>query len=237
MPLYGNELDRDDEPVRGRPRSGREAREARRLRRPRGAREGRRGRPGRSGSSGCRSRAGGSPATATRCWPATAAPASSPAAPTRRRWASPSRWPTSRRAMREPGTILAVEVREQPVSAEVVPLPFYKRGPSHRAASAAPPDAPTRRGDGMVPADLRYTKDHEWVRVDGDAATIGVTDFAANQLGDVVFVDLPAVGQDGRAVRDVRRRRVGQGRERPVRAASRARSSRSTATWPASRSS
>ena len=47
----------------------------------------------------------------------------------------------------------------------------------------------------MVPADLRYTKDHEWVRVDGDTATIGVTDFAANQLGDVVFVDLPTVGK------------------------------------------
>jgi glycine cleavage system H protein len=47
----------------------------------------------------------------------------------------------------------------------------------------------------MVPADLRYTKDHEWVKVDGDIATIGVTDFAASQLGDVVFVDLPAVGK------------------------------------------
>jgi glycine cleavage system H protein len=47
----------------------------------------------------------------------------------------------------------------------------------------------------MVPSDLRYTKDHEWVRVDGDTATIGVTDFAANQLGDVVFVDLPPVGK------------------------------------------
>ena len=47
----------------------------------------------------------------------------------------------------------------------------------------------------MVPADLRYTKDHEWVRVEGDTATIGVTDFAASQLGDVVFVDLPAVGK------------------------------------------
>jgi glycine cleavage system H protein len=47
----------------------------------------------------------------------------------------------------------------------------------------------------MVPADLRYTKDHEWVRLEGDTATIGVTDFAANQLGDVVFVDLPAVGK------------------------------------------
>jgi glycine cleavage system H protein len=46
----------------------------------------------------------------------------------------------------------------------------------------------------MVPSDLRYTSDHEWVRVDGDTATIGVTDFAAGQLGDVVFVDLPAAG-------------------------------------------
>ncbi|HEX7949247.1 MAG TPA: glycine cleavage system protein GcvH [Candidatus Limnocylindrales bacterium] len=47
----------------------------------------------------------------------------------------------------------------------------------------------------MVPADLRYTKDHEWVRVEGDHATVGVTDFAAQQLGDVVFVDLPAIGK------------------------------------------
>jgi glycine cleavage system H protein len=47
----------------------------------------------------------------------------------------------------------------------------------------------------MVPADLRYTKDHEWVKLDGDVATVGVTDFAANQLGDVVFVDLPQVGR------------------------------------------
>ena len=47
----------------------------------------------------------------------------------------------------------------------------------------------------MVPNELRYTKDHEWVRVDGDTATIGVTDFAASQLGDVVFVDLPVAGK------------------------------------------
>jgi glycine cleavage system H protein len=46
----------------------------------------------------------------------------------------------------------------------------------------------------MVPPDLRYTTDHEWIRVDGDTATIGVTDFAAQQLGDVVFVDLPPAG-------------------------------------------
>jgi len=47
----------------------------------------------------------------------------------------------------------------------------------------------------MAPANLRYTKDHEWVKVEGDVATIGVTDFAANQLGDVVFVDLPNAGK------------------------------------------
>lgn len=47
----------------------------------------------------------------------------------------------------------------------------------------------------MVPQDLRYTKEHEWVRIEGDLATVGITDFAAEQLGDVVFVDLPAVGR------------------------------------------
>src|SRR3954453_16368660 len=48
----------------------------------------------------------------------------------------------------------------------------------------------------MVPAELRYTKDHEWVRVEGDQATIGITEYAAEQLGDIVFVELPDVGRD-----------------------------------------
>jgi glycine cleavage system H protein len=47
----------------------------------------------------------------------------------------------------------------------------------------------------MVPEDLRYTKEHEWVRVDGDEATVGITQYAADQLGDIVFVELPAVGR------------------------------------------
>lgn len=47
----------------------------------------------------------------------------------------------------------------------------------------------------MVPSDLHYSKDHEWVRVEGDVATVGITAFAANQLGDIVFVDLPAPGR------------------------------------------
>jgi glycine cleavage system H protein len=47
----------------------------------------------------------------------------------------------------------------------------------------------------MVPSELRYTKDHEWVRVDGDEATVGITDYAAQQLGDIVFVELPDSGR------------------------------------------
>ncbi len=47
----------------------------------------------------------------------------------------------------------------------------------------------------MVPSELRYTKDHEWVRIDGEEATVGITDYAANQLGDIVFVELPDVGR------------------------------------------
>ncbi len=47
----------------------------------------------------------------------------------------------------------------------------------------------------MVPTDLRYTKDHEWVRVEGDEATIGITQYAADQLGDIVFVELPEQGR------------------------------------------
>ena len=44
------------------------------------------------------------------------------------------------------------------------------------------------------PADRRYSKEHEWVRVDGDSGTVGITDYAQDQLGDIVFVELPAPG-------------------------------------------
>ena len=47
-----------------------------------------------------------------------------------------------------------------------------------------------------APSDLRYTRDHEWVRVDGDEATVGITQYAADQLGDIVFVELPDTGRD-----------------------------------------
>jgi glycine cleavage system H protein len=45
-----------------------------------------------------------------------------------------------------------------------------------------------------IPAELRYTEEHEWVAIDGDIASIGITDYAAQQLGDVVYVSLPAAG-------------------------------------------
>ena len=45
------------------------------------------------------------------------------------------------------------------------------------------------------PADLKYTKDHEWIRINGDTAEVGITDYAQQQLGDVVYVDLPEVGK------------------------------------------
>lgn len=45
-----------------------------------------------------------------------------------------------------------------------------------------------------VLAELKYTKEHEWVRVDGNVATIGITDFAQGELGDIVFVELPEIG-------------------------------------------
>jgi glycine cleavage system H protein len=46
------------------------------------------------------------------------------------------------------------------------------------------------------PEDLRYSKEHEWVRVDGSQATIGITSFAADELGDIVFLELPEVGAE-----------------------------------------
>jgi glycine cleavage system H protein len=58
----------------------------------------------------------------------------------------------------------------------------------------------------QIPTDLRFSKDHEWVRVEGTTATIGITDYAQDALGDVVFVSLPDVGaivEQGGAVGEV----------------------------------
>jgi glycine cleavage system H protein len=46
-----------------------------------------------------------------------------------------------------------------------------------------------------IPAELKYTKDHEWVKIEGNTATVGITDFAQGELGDIVYVDISSVGQ------------------------------------------
>ncbi len=52
----------------------------------------------------------------------------------------------------------------------------------------------------MLPDDLKYSKEHEWIRVDGEKGKVGITDFAQRQLGDVVFVELPEVGASVKAM-------------------------------------
>ena len=46
-----------------------------------------------------------------------------------------------------------------------------------------------------IPSELKYTKEHEWIKVEGNTATVGITDFAQGELGDIVFVELPKVGE------------------------------------------
>jgi glycine cleavage system H protein len=46
------------------------------------------------------------------------------------------------------------------------------------------------------PAELKYTKDHEWIRIQGTTATIGITEFAQRELGDIVYIDVPSVGKE-----------------------------------------
>jgi len=47
----------------------------------------------------------------------------------------------------------------------------------------------------LIPEDLKYTKEHEWAKIEGDIATIGITDFAQSELSDIVYVELPALGE------------------------------------------
>jgi glycine cleavage system H protein len=46
----------------------------------------------------------------------------------------------------------------------------------------------------LIPEELKYSKEHEWVKIDGDIATVGITDYAQGELGDIVFIELPTVG-------------------------------------------
>ena len=85
------------------------------------------------------------------------------------------------------------------------------RGPARaRAHRAAAVLQATEEYD-MYPADLKYTKDHEWIRVTGDQGRVGITDYAQKQLGDVVYVELPEVGRTVTQGEVVRHDRVGKG--------------------------
>ena len=66
-----------------------------------------------------------------------------------------------------------------------------------------------------------FTKEHEWIRVDGDTATVGITDFAQGQLGDIVFVEVPEAGRQVSQGRRGGGRRIGQGGVRRLRAGQR----------------
>ena len=66
----------------------------------------------------------------------------------------------------------------------------------------------------MYPENFRYTKEHEWVNVEGDTGTVGITDHAQKELGDIVYVDLPKVGADGRKGQGDGIGRIGESRER-----------------------
>ena len=112
------------------------------------------------------------------------------------------------------GNEFEVVVRDRPYRAEQVKLPLYKR--AARLSGVAPPRR-RFRSPMSYPDDLRYSKEHEWVRAEESRATIGITIFAADELGDIVFVELPEVGATLSAVRQLRRGREREGRQRPVR--------------------
>ena len=66
----------------------------------------------------------------------------------------------------------------------------------------------------MYPADYRYTKEHEWIKVQGDVGTIGITDYAQQELGDVVFVDTAQSRREAERRQIVWHRGIGEGRQR-----------------------
>ena len=92
------------------------------------------------------------------------------------------------RARARPGQTIQIMIRNQPVEAVTVPNSVLQTSEIN-----------------MYPENFRYTKEHEWVRVEGDTGTIGITDHAQEELGDIVYVDLPkpghaaGEGQDARA--------------------------------------
>ena len=100
-------------------------------------------------------------------------------------------------------------------------LPDGARQAASGASSRRCPSSPTATpAEGFAPVpDLTFTKDHEWVRLDGNHATVGITDHAQEALGDIVFVELPELGRDGRRGRGLRGGGKREGGVRRLRAA------------------
>ena len=145
--------------------------------------------------------------------PASSAAARSRAARSRRASASASAWPTCPPRAPTEGERFEIDVRGKTREAVVVRKPSTTRRPMAEAS---------------YPEELLYHADHDWARVDGDVATFGITWFAQDALGEVVFFDPPEVGSSVSAGRVLRRGRVRQGRVRRRSRRCRARSSRST---------
>ena len=114
---------------------------------------------------------------------------------------------------------------EAPIAMAYVPLASAEPGTSVSLAQRGKIFTGERRADAVRSASLPaqgsrrmsvyYTKEHEWVRVEGDTATVGITDFAQGQLGDVVFVEVPEAGRAGQP-RAARRRWSNRSRPRPT---------------------
>ena len=95
-----------------------------------------------------------------------------------------------------PGTRISLASRGKIFTGTVTPMPFV-------------PHRYQRKGGARMT--VYYTKEHEWVSVEGDSATVGITDFAQGQLGDVVFVEVPEAGPRGHQGRRGGGGRIGQG--------------------------
>ena len=164
--------------------------------------------------SACASKASGSPARGPSCSPATARRRAGHlghvrADPASRAW--PWRWST--RTSPALGTALTVDIRGHHEPARVVKLPFYRR----EARQTDPLRLGSHSEDfAMDPKTLRYAPTHEWVHLDGDVATVGISKFAVDQLTDLIMIDLPAVGTKLAARQELRRGRERQGRQRPL---------------------
>ena len=128
-------------------------------------------------------------------------------------------WPS--RARRSRSTSAAHARRRDPADAAVREEEDLRRRAGAEALTSTEHDelGESLAAEESYPDDLRYHPEHDWARIEGEEATFGITWYAQDALGEVVFFEPPEVGADGQQGRGLRRGRVGQGRLRRVRAA------------------